>query len=67
MWMMGGGRGDQTSQNSGKSNVHTQHHAMWSVKAMDQAIISSLDLIPTQTMCVILGNLSFLSIYPLIH
>lgn len=41
--------------------------ALWSVKGVDRGIISSLDLIPTQTMCVILGNLSFLSIYPLIH
>lgn len=51
-------------QNSGKSNVHAQHHAMWTVKGMDQDIISSLDLIPTQTMCVILGNLSFLISIP---
>lgn len=29
--------------------------------------IGSLGLIPAQTICVILGNLAFLSLYPLIH
>lgn len=46
---------------SGSFGAHTKDDAMWTVKA------SKLGLIPAQTICMILGNLAFLTPSSLIH